>query len=239
MKISTVFFDLYGTLAGFKPSRYEVQSKACAELDIEVTPEGITRGYGLADAYMTTDNSSSPLRLRTPEGRERFFVEYERLILEGAGAEVTPGQAGEIWRHVRSIPHDLAPFDDVEPALGALKQRGLTVGLISNIDRQGPELAESLGLVSLLDVVVTSGEVGAEKPSPAIFEAALSRAEAKSDDTIHVGDQPTSDVDGALAVGITPVLLDRDRNHEGFDRCPRIETLAELPNLLDTRARTQ
>ena len=49
---------------------------------------------------------------------------------------------------------------------------------------------------------------------------------------MHVGDQLSSDIDGARGVGINPVLLDRDGNHEEVTDCPRIETLMELSPLL-------
>ena len=50
--VKAVFFDVYNTLAGFQPSRYEIQSRACADFGIKVTPEGILTGYAVADAYM-------------------------------------------------------------------------------------------------------------------------------------------------------------------------------------------
>jgi putative hydrolase of the HAD superfamily len=230
--IRAVFFDVYGTLAGFQPSRYEVQSQACADFGIKVTPEGILRGYADADAYMSEQTALRPLRLRDPKEREAFFAEYELLVLRGNGIEVSRAQALDIWRRLRRIPYEMVAFDDVVPALRQLKQRGLTLGLISNIDRDGGELAESLGLASYLDLTVTSGEVGAEKPDPAIFQAALAKARAQPSEAIHVGDQPSSDVEGARGAGISPVLLDRDGNHVRFDRCPRIESLRELPGLV-------
>ena len=230
--IKAIFFDMYGTLAGFQPSRYEVQSRACADFGIEVTPEGILRGYAAADAYMDEQNSLSPIRLRSPDQSDEFFAEYERLVLQGSGVEVTPERALEIFRRLRQIPYKLVPFDDVVPALEQLKSRGLTLGLISNIDRDGADLAESLGLTAYLDLSVTSVEVGAEKPDPAIFRAALARAEASPEEAVHVGDQPKSDVEGALATGIRPVLLDRDGNHVDYKLCLRIESLLELPALL-------
>ncbi len=79
--IKAVFFDMYGTLAGFRPSRYEIQSQACVPFGVQVTQEGITAGYASADAYMAQQNSVSPIRLRSPEEKDRFFSEYERLIL--------------------------------------------------------------------------------------------------------------------------------------------------------------
>ncbi len=230
--IRAVFFDLYGTLAGFIPSRFQIQSTACAHFDIQVAPEGILRGYALADAYMAAENAVRPLRQRDPEGQSQFFAEYERLILEGAGVQVTKEKASEIWRHVRQVPYELARFEDVLPAMDLLKSRGLTLGLISNINRDSRELAEDLGLTPYLDFAVTSVEVGAEKPHPPIFLAALNKAGAQPGEAVHVGDQPSSDIEGARGVGINAVLLDRDGNHKDIHGCPHIESLMELPGLL-------
>ena len=232
--IRAVFFDLYGTLAGFSPSRYEIQSTACADFGIQVTPDGILRGYSGADAYMAEQNAVRPLRTRDEEGRQQFFAEYERLVLQGAGVEVTGAQALEIWNRVRRVPYELTRFHDVLPAMKELKSLGLTLGLISNMNRDGAELIEGFGLRPYLDFAVTSGEVGAEKPHPPIFLAALARAETEPHQTVHVGDQVTSDVDGAQSVGINAVLMDRDGNHKGFNRCPRIESLSELPDVVAT-----
>ena len=92
--IKAVFFDLYGTLAGFSPSRYEIQSQACADFGIEMTPEGVLKGYALADAYMAEQNAVRPLQGLSAEERGRFFAEYERQVLQGAGVQVTAEEAG-------------------------------------------------------------------------------------------------------------------------------------------------
>ena len=230
--IKAVFFDLYGTLAGFSPSRYQIQATACADFGIQVTPESILRGYALADAYMAEQNAVRPLRERSREGQNQFFAEYERLVLQGAGVEVSGERALEIWRRVRQVPYQLTRFDDVVPALEVLRSQGLTLGLISNMNRDGAELTRELGLAPYLDFAVTSIEVGAEKPHPPIFLAALEKAGAAPHEAVHVGDQLTSDVEGARGVGINPVLLDRDGNHTAIKGCPRIESLVELPELV-------
>ena len=230
--LTAVFFDLYGTLAGFRPSRYEIQSEACAQFGITVTPEGVLKGYALADAYMAEQNAIHPVRRRDRQGKDEFFAEYERRVMEGAGVEVSSPRAAEIWRSVRQVPYALERFDDVLPALEQLKERGLTLGLISNMNQDGASLTDSMGLSKVLDFAVTSAEVGSEKPHPPIFLAALERSGARPDEAVHVGDQITSDIEGAANVGISAVLLDRDRNHTDFTRCPRIDTLSELPALL-------
>ena len=231
--ITAVFFDLYGTLAGFRPSRYEIQSEALADFGITVTPDGILRGYYLADAFMSYQNATKPVRSLSREENRVFFAEYERRVLRGAGVEVSQDEAWQIWRRIRKIDYGLALFDDTIPALETCRQMGLTVGLISNMNQSGDELAGSMGLLPYLDFSITSHEVGAEKPSPVIFERALERAGARPEDAVHVGDQLSSDVAGAANAGINPVLLDRDGNHRHYAEQPRIEELSELPELLE------
>ena len=234
--ITAVFFDLYNTLAGFQPSRYEIQSEALADFGLQVTPEGIIRGYHLADGFMSAQNATKPMRSLSRTERHAFFAEYERLVLSGSGVEVEPALAGEIWKRIRKVEYGMAAFEDSIPTLQRLREQGLTVGLISNIHQDGDELADSLGLLSHLDFTVTSMEVGAEKPKPPIFHKALEKAKAAPEEAVHVGDQLTSDVDGAVGVGIRPVLLDRDGNHPGYDAYPRIETLNELSQVLESLA---
>ena len=230
--ITAVFFDLYGTLAGFQPDRFTIQSQACAEFGIEVTPAGILRGYALADAFMSEQNAALPVRLLGWTARAEFFAEYERRVLRGCGVDVSLSRAAEIWQAVREVPYQMARFDDVLPSMDLLKQQGLTLGLISNMNAPAHTLAEDMGLSPYLDFAVTSGEVGSEKPHAPIFREALRRANVEPGNAMHVGDQLTSDVEGASNVGINPVLLDRDGNHVGFDQCPRIDTLMELPALV-------
>ncbi len=230
--ITTVFFDLYGTLAGFSPSRFEIQSAACELLGITLTPEGVLRGYALADAYMSDENAAFPVRNRGPEATKRFFAEYERLVLQGAGVDVDAGRAWQIWERVRQQRYEMTRYDDVLPAFDLLKQQSLTLGMISNMNRPAAELAQAMGLAPYLDLAVTSGEARFEKPHPAIFRLALERAGSEPSETVHVGDQLTSDVEGARAVNINPVLLDRDGNHPDYTACPRITTLMELPALI-------
>ena len=231
--LKAVFFDLYGTIAGFEPGRYEVQSMACAEFGITLTPEGVLRGYADADAYMGRENAVHHIGRRTPAERDAFFAEYQQRVIRGSGVEVSLETAGKVWLRIQQIPYDLAPFPDAAPTLRTLRDRGLLTGLISNMDMGGDQLVTTLGLAGLFHVAITSGDVGAAKPNPAIFRAALSRAGVHANEAVHVGDQISSDVQGALAVDIRPILLDRDRNHPRYRECPRIESLSELPDLLD------
>ena len=73
-----------------------------------------------------------------------------------------------------------------------------------------PRCWSAAGSAALLDGVVTSAAVGARKPDPAIFAAALELAGCAPAEALHVGDTPDEDLAGARAAGIEAVLIDRD-----------------------------
>ena len=110
--LKAVFFDLYGTIAGFEPGRFEVQSQACAEFGITLTPEGVLRSYADADAYMSRENAIHHIGRRTPAEKNAFFEEYQRRVIRGSGVDVSLETAGRIWRRIQQIPYDLAPYPD-------------------------------------------------------------------------------------------------------------------------------
>lgn len=65
--------------------------------------------------------------------------------------------------------------------------------------------------------IVSADTVSAYKPHPAIFKKALEISGCAAEDVIHIGDSVTSDVNGAKAVGIKPILLDRESKYEALD----------------------
>jgi FMN phosphatase YigB (HAD superfamily) len=102
------------------------------------------------------------------------------------------------------------PFEDVAPALSAIRATGVKTVVVSNWDAGLEGLLTELGLRSALDAVVSSGAFGVAKPDPAIFLEALRRTDVAPQHAVHVGDSLVDDVSGARAAGIEPVLLARD-----------------------------
>ncbi len=100
-------------------------------------------------------------------------------------------------------------FDDARPALAELRRIGLRLICVSNWDVSLPEVLSRCGLGDAVDGVVTSAGVGASKPDPAIFEAALRIAGCSAREALHVGDTPAEDAAGASAAGIRSLSIDR------------------------------
>ena len=121
------------------------------------------------------------------------------------------------------------PLPHPPVALGPeLRRHRLKIGLISNGQRDLEEFAEHHVLE--VDVVVGSKSHGRIKPHASIFIAALEALDIAAAETVMVGDSFEDDIEGARALGIRAILLDRDRlRPEAEDR---IDTLLALPAAL-------
>jgi putative hydrolase of the HAD superfamily len=96
----------------------------------------------------------------------------------------------------------------VPEALAAMRDRGLTLVVVSNSDGTAERSLEAAGLREYLHHVVDSALVGYEKPDARIFEHALRQSGARPGHTLHVGDLYHADVAGARSAGINAILLD-------------------------------
>jgi putative hydrolase of the HAD superfamily len=119
-------------------------------------------------------------------------------------------------------------YDDALAAIALLRHRGKRIGLVSNGQRDLEEFAEHHGLD--VDVAVGSKHHGYVKPHRSIFEAALAALDVGPDEAAMVGDSPADDIEGARALGMRAILLDRDGVHP--DQPDRIRALDELQTVL-------
>ena len=226
--IKSVFFDVYGTIAHFSPSKFKIQSSVCQNFGINLTPESVNIGYKNADHLMSKQNAKFPLRKMNQNQQDVFFTKYQQEILLANKIHVENSVALEIFKLVRSAPRKLELYEDVIPCFEKIKKLKITIGLISNLNESGKFLVDSLGLSKKVDFAITSKEAGFEKPNPGIFHYALKQSQSSPENAIHVGDQVFSDVNGAEFSGIRPVLLDRNNFHKKFTRCQKISSLESL-----------
>jgi putative hydrolase of the HAD superfamily len=146
----------------------------------------------------------------------------------GGGASAAVGEIAMkiVRRWEQAAQFEL--YDDVVPALEALRSGGLRLGLISNTSRDLGAFVRHFELD--VDAWIASGSYGKVKPSPLIFRAALELVGAEPKEALMVGDSPRDDVAGARAIGMRALLLDRAGLHP--DAAERIESLDELPGAL-------
>jgi HAD superfamily hydrolase (TIGR01549 family) len=128
-------------------------------------------------------------------------------------------------------------YPDARPALAALRALGLRVVLAGNQPERRTAQLRALGLD--VDDVVTSDELGAEKPSPAFFAAVLARlGDPDPASVLYVGDRVDNDVLPATAAGMRVCWVRRGpwgQLHDlpdGVEPDLALDGLGELPELL-------
>jgi putative hydrolase of the HAD superfamily len=216
--VRAVLLDALGTLVELQPPAQRLQ-RLLRESGIEVTEEQAARGFAAEIAYYLDHHLEGSDRERLERLRDRCAEEMRRALgvpeLDHAAA-----------RRAMLGALEFTPYPDVLPALGELRERGLTLVIASNWDCSLPDWLRPTGILALVDGVVTSAEVGAGKPDPRVFERALQVAGAEPAEALHVGDRVDNDVEGAAAAGVRGLLVQRDGEPP-----PGVEAIASLREL--------
>ena len=128
------------------------------------------------------------------------------------------------YRHLREF---VTPAAEQIGVVKTLRANGIKTGIITNIT---PERLESqkqkiqaLGIEALFDVIVLSAELGVHKPDRRIFDHTAQLLGVSNEQCVFVGDDPDSDVAGALNAGMEAVWLDNWRTYDGsYAHDPRV-----------------
>jgi putative hydrolase of the HAD superfamily len=237
--IRLVTFDLYDTLLALHPTRWERLAAACEAVGVTPDLEALKAADLVAEDYYTAENGGIPIRDRTPEEREAFRLRYTALWLEAAGMPHDEATVREVRRaHVAEMEAaatraNYHVYQDVIPALRRLRDAGVKRALISNADADVTDLCTRMEFAHELNLIVTSAVVGWEKPDGRTFRAALDPLGVEPNEALHIGDQPKSDVVGAIASGMRAALIDRYARHDPATHdVPVVQGLMELVDLV-------
>lgn len=237
-RIDLVTFDLYDTLVEMDDPRWSRFGRAMRSVGFDVDTTSLRHIDRAAEDYYTIENGREPIRGRTDELREQFWIEYARIYLEAAGAPNDCETVIRVRQHfVDEIAHSgwtYTMFDDVIPALQRLEVAGIKRAVISNADADVTSFCLRTGFAPHMDIIVTSALVGFEKPDPRTFHAALDPLEVLPERALHVGDQVLSDVSGSLAIGMRAALIDRYQRHrdDEHEQTIVVRSLTELVDLV-------
>ncbi len=207
MPVRAVFFDLGGTLFSYGSTapHFAALLVSLAEgYGVDAPADELRARYREAMARV---GPSIQARAYYPH-RELFgasFVEWLRHYEIAEGVD-----AGALYQGQMQLGLDHTVLrDGVPETLAALRERGLHLGIVSNIDNdQFAPLLEKLGLGPLFDATTTSEEARSCKPDAGIYRMALAKAgDPAPDEVVFVGDSPPHDMAGALPLGMRTVLI--------------------------------
>jgi REG-2-like HAD superfamily hydrolase len=228
-----IFLDLGDTLLRANPSWADVYARAFPEFGIEVSRDAFRDAF---EAVFAEGEDEGPFEASAEASYQRL-VELDGRVFAKLGYRDLPP---EFFRRVEQVFAERSSwwvFDDVIPSLDALRGDGIRLGVISNWSWQAPELLHDLELARHFEALIVSAHVGFLKPHPGIFEHALGVMRVQPHRAVHVGDSIGADVRGAQAVGITPVLIERNtHSHARETDRPApdgVERVRDLYGLLD------
>ena len=218
-EVRAVLIDLYDTLAwtDWPTMRAELEERF-----------GISE-VELLRAFTTTREARSIGAYGSAEGDLA-------AVLEAAGVQADADLVHQLNEaRARALAENgVHLWDDSIRTLRELRGRGIRTAVVSNCDHATRPIVDDLGLEREVDAIVLSFEVGAAKPDPGIYRAALEAVGAGPEEAVFVDDQAWY-CEGAEALGIRSFLTRRDDADpaEGFGPVGDRDVLHDLRSLLD------
>lgn len=234
--IQAVFFDVGNTLLDPYPSIPAVVRDTLERRGTPVELACLEAALPDAEAFFVGLAREDPLTWGDEQAISRIWYRYFLELLRPClGSDETAlAEAADAVQRAFDEASSYAPYADVQPALRALHQHGLKLGVISDWGVALSVILRHFEMTQYFDFTVISATARRAKPDPALYQLAVERAEVISDYALHVGDSYIRDVLGARAIGINPILIDRAHMlSEGVPDCPLVYDLYELLDLLE------
>jgi putative hydrolase of the HAD superfamily len=209
--IKAIFFDAVGTLFHLNGTVGDHYALVASEVGLTLDARQLDNAFYSAWKKM-------PHRPAIVGPRENDDKRWWRELVNRVLAQVAPSLSEldrenffEIAYEHFAEPGVWELYPEVPGVLEQL-QPHFQLAVISNFDGRLRLILEHLGISKLFTRVFISSEIGADKPDPEIFRRALELINLKSNEVMHVGDDPRRDWEAASAAGLSIFRLDRTNN---------------------------
>jgi putative hydrolase of the HAD superfamily len=209
--IKAIFFDAAGTLIHLAGSVGYHYALAGQRVGLLLDAAALDRAF--VDSW-----KQMPARPAIDGPREDDDKGWWRDLVNRVIDEVAPG-TGELDRDAFfevAYSHfaEAGVWELYPEVIEVLEQLrpGYDLAVVSNFDGRLRMILEQLGVTQFFSHIFLSSELGADKPDPLIYERALKLGRRAPNETLHVGDDPVRDWQGAEAAGLSVFRLARSRN---------------------------
>jgi len=229
MSYRAVLFDLDDTLYPYAPCNAagkRAAREAAAELGYAFDEAAFAEFYAAGREAVKREIGG------TAAAHERYL--YFKRALELETGRPQPADAHRLGSaYWDGYVDAMAAREGVHETLATLRDAGVALGVVTNLTTriQLRKLA-ALELEDAFDAVVTSEEVGRDKPASAPLTLGLARLDRRPSETVVVGDDPVADVAGGAAVGATTALFPADQPEAGTAPDHRLDAMSELTEVV-------
>ncbi len=231
--VAAILLDAAGTLFDARPSVGAIYSTIARRHGVDIDPGEAQSAFSRAFHERSASALPAGAGIDLDSAEKSWWLDVVRGVFTGRMPErALEEYFAEVFEAFRR-GDSYEVFPDAEANLLELKSRGFRLGVLSNFDSRLFDVLDQLDLARHFEVVVISWQAGAAKPDSRIFLHAARQLHVPPQRIAHVGDSLTDDYEGARAAGLKAVLLDRKGTHRGQDELTRVESLAELPDLLE------
>ena len=210
MRYKAIFFDRDGTLTKFNEEKElwrDIMVSAWSEKAFEMTYDKMMSLFKLAS------EGKKPWYTTLDDERE-FFKRYYRNMLIEAGVKEDLNERAELLFNELWCNNDRLLFPEVVEVLEYFYNNGYKMGVISDTSPSLEYTLQQLGIAKYFTSFTASSLVGASKPGPTIFNAALFSQGVTAEESLYV-DDCKPEADGAREQGFTSFHIDRSGESKG------------------------
>ena len=207
-----IFLDAVGTLFGVRGSVGEIYGDIARQFGVEAD------GAALNQAFFKSFRAAPPMAF--PGMAASAIAQHEFDWWQAIAAQ-TFQQVGlfdqfsdftaffaSLYGYFATI-HPWFVYPDIHQTLSHWRSQGIELGVLSNFDSRLYPVMDGLELSEFFTSVTISTEVGAAKPDPQMFAAALKKHGCRPADAWHIGDSFREDYEGAKTAGLRAIWLRR------------------------------
>jgi putative hydrolase of the HAD superfamily len=229
-KYIAALFDLDGTLRASLPEGWEAFVEYAGRIGISLDKSQVAAAEREAHRYWGGVQVDKDM---ARYDKREFWIRYNQLLLRQIGVYDDPNHAAQINDLFDEYDPVDVIFADSRAVLKTLRERGYTIGLVSNREGDLWPLAQQYGLAEFFHFTLSGEQAGSYKPNAGIFIKALEMAgNLAPHQALYIGDNYFADVEGSRNVGMDSVLIDHRDVFAGFN-AQRVKRLRDVLNFLD------
>lgn len=217
-RFKVITFDCTNTLLYFKIPPSQMYLKTALEMGEK--KENFNENFDMMKSFRSNFkdlNKNHPIFGKKSIGYNEWWTRLVTKVLKEATADkINENSCNKIAQKlIRKYETDecWGKFNRADELLKAIKEQNKIIGVISNFDPRLHNLLSNMNLQKYLNFVITSYDVGVEKPNKEIFQHTLEEAkkinfDIKPHEILHIGNEQDKDVNGAKSANFSAILID-------------------------------